>query len=169
MHLCCPRCDTAVNVKDYNLFEIWMCEACEWRFRGVHARFPGFRNLVNSFIAPIYTNTQILHKSTCPHCATIIDLRYIGLHTYAPRPFGQYPSIGYNGPYVCKGCHRDLPWEYPHQLAHVARAFNEDLAKRSNDPKKEASQPKKETSHSDSSMNLSKMAQDLYRNKHKTS
>jgi hypothetical protein len=165
MHLCCPRCDTVVNVYDYNLFEIWTCKKCEWRFRGVHARFPGLRNLINSIIAPVYTNTQLIHLANCTHCGSLVDLKCIGVHTYAPRDFGQYRHIGYNGPYVCKRCCRPLPWDYPDQFEHVARAFNEELDKR-NSSRKETPQASGESLNP---LDLSKMAQELYKNKHKVS
>ena len=159
MHLCCPRCDTAINVYDYNLFEIWTCKKCEWRFRGVHARLPVLRTLINSFIAPVYTNTNLLHLGNCPYCGSLVDLNYIGIHTYSPRTFGQYRHLGYNGPYVCKRCCKDLPWDYPDQFEHVAKSFNnEHFPEGSNSTKAEASAPV--------DSNFAKMAQDLFKKKH---
>jgi len=158
MHISCPRCDTVVNAQDFNLFNTWQCKKCDWRFRGVHANQPHLRNLINSFIAPMYTNSSVWDLANCPHCGSLVDLNWIGTHTYSPRPFGYLRHIGYNGPYVCKRCCRDLPWEYPEQLLHVAKAWNEEINR------KNGITPAKEEDSLPS--NFAEMAQDLFKKKH---
>lgn len=165
MHISCPRCDKVINAKDYNLFEIWTCPKCEWRFRGVHADQPHFRNLINSFIAPYYTNSDVADLANCPHCGSLVDLLWIGLHTYEPRRFGHFGHKGYNGPYVCRRCGRDLPWDYPDQFQHVAKEWNkqfteEQLIAAGVKPSvKPAVKP-------DSSINFAEAAKALYKKKH---
>jgi hypothetical protein len=168
MHLSCPRCDTVVNVYDYNLFEIWTCKKCDWRFRGVHAGFPGIRNFINSIIAPLYTSNGLIHLANCTHCGSIVNLKLIGIHTDAPRNFGQYPGVGYNGPYVCKRCCRNLPWDYPEQFDHVAKAFNEewDAEKGGGVDRKSSADESTEDPESSVPSDFAKMAQDLFKKKH---
>lgn len=160
MHISCPRCSTVVNARDYNLFDIWTCKKCDWRFRGVHANQPHIRNLINSYIAPFYTNSTVWDLANCPYCGSLVDLNWIGTHTLEPRSFGSYRHIGYNGPYVCKRCCRDLPWEYPEQFEHVVKEFNESISKSLPD------QRVKEEPQKVASLDYAKMAQDLYKKKH---
>lgn len=124
MHIMCPHCDKVINAKDQEMFHIWECPRCEWRFRGVHAGQPHLRNLINQFIAPYYTGPAVWDLGICPHCGSIVDLNWIGTHTKKPRSEGPYPGIGYNGPYVCKRCCNPLPWDYPEQYPYVAEEFN---------------------------------------------
>jgi len=114
MHISCPNCSQIQNVKNYNLFSIRFCKRCKWHFRGVHADKPCGLNFLYEFALPMYHGPHINDISDCPYCGTMIELNWI-YSTSAPRPFGPYANKGYNGPYVCKGCTEDLPWEYPSQ------------------------------------------------------
>lgn len=111
----CPNCDDVKNVKDQCMFNVQICDECGWRFRGVHAPQPHWRNLLNSWIAPLYTGPDLWDAGMCPHCSSLVDLNWIGLDVKHPRDFGWYPDKGYNGPYVCKRCRGALPWDYPKQ------------------------------------------------------
>lgn len=122
MHISCPRCEKTINAKDYNLFGVWECPDCEWRFRGVHAGQPAVLNYVYRFIAPYYHGPHLDDISDCPHCGSIVDLDWIW--EKAPgRSFGPFRRKGYNGPYVCRSCCRNLPWDYPEQKPHVLEAY----------------------------------------------
>ena len=160
MHISCPRCDTVINAKDYNLFQVWECKKCEWRFRGVHANQPHFRNLLNSWIAPYYTNSTIWDLADCPYCGAQIDLNWIGTDIKAPRNFGPYPGIGYNGPYVCHKCTRELPWDYPTQYDHIVKQHNDQVDKKMKEMRSQSSKPSKGLK------GFAKMAEDLYKKKH---
>lgn len=163
MHISCPRCDTVINAKDYNLFNVWECKKCQWRFRGVHANQPHFRNLLNSFIAPVYTNSLVADLANCPHCGSLVDLNWIGVHTKSPRNFGHLRHIGYNGPYVCKRCTRNLPWDYPSQYSWVAEEWNKEVLR--SHPK--SSVKDAEDDNKDNKENkFAEMAEALYKNKH---
>ena len=158
MHISCPRCNKVLNVRDENLFNVYECKSCSWRFRGVHANQPHLRNLVNSFIAPLYTNNQVSDLANCPHCSSLVDLNWIGLHTYSPRPFGPLSHIGYNGPYACKSCCRSLPWDYPPQHDFVVKDWNENVCKKRPEPSSK--------NHTTPSKDLAEIAETLYKKKH---
>lgn len=123
MHIKCPNCDDVKNVKDQCMFNIQICDECGWRFRGVHAPQPHWRNLLNSWIAPMYTGPDLWDAGMCPHCGSLVDLNWIGIDVKHPRSFGWYPDKGYNGPYVCKRCRGELPWDYPKQDPDVIEAL----------------------------------------------
>lgn len=123
MHISCPRCDKVINAKNYNLFQIWECEDCEWRFRGVHASQPVVRNFIYEFISPLYHGSHINDMADCPLCGATIDLRWIWRDSPG-RTFGPLRTKGYNGPFICHACRNPLPWDYPEQKPHVVKAHN---------------------------------------------
>lgn len=123
MHISCPRCDKTINAKNYNLFQIWECPDCEWRFRGVHAGQPVVLNYVFEFIAPMYHGEHINDLAECMLCNSTIKLRWIW-STSPGRTFGPFRRKGYNGPYVCYACRNPLPWDYPKQKPHVKEAYD---------------------------------------------
>lgn len=152
MHISCPQCNQTINAKDQNLFGIWDCPKCEWRFRGVHADQPCVLNLFWEVVFPFNHGPQINDLAECPHCSSLVDLNWIYSNGKG-RTFGPYPNKGYNGPYVCKRCCRKLPWDYPHQKSHVAENHNKSL--KNTDKSSDVSPAK-----------LSDWAQQLYKKKH---
>ena len=124
MHISCPKCNKTINVKNYNLFQIWDCPDCEWRFRGVHAGQPVFLNYLYEFTSPLYHGEHITDLAGCPMCGTTIKLNWI-YSTTPGRNFGPFRRKGYNGPYFCFNCRNPLPWDYPLQKPHIAKAHNE--------------------------------------------
>lgn len=163
MHISCPRCDTVINAKDCNLFNIWTCKKCSWRFRGVHANQPHLRNFINSWIAPFYTNSNVWDLANCPDCGSLVDLNWIGLHTKTPRSFGHFRNIGYNGPYVCKRCCKNLPWDYPAQHPWVAKEWNEEVMRERGESAVETKQVSAASTHG---IDLAEAAEFLYKKKH---
>jgi len=123
VHISCPRCDKTINAKNYNLFRIWECPDCEWKFRGVHAGQPVFLNYIYEFISPLNHGPHISDTADCPHCGTMININWIW-NDSPSRNFGPFRRKGYNGPYVCRGCRNELPWDYPEQKPHVLKAYN---------------------------------------------
>ena len=159
MHISCPRCEKVINAKDYNLFQIWECPKCEWRFRGVHADQPVFRNLLYEYILPLYHGPHINDLANCTFCGSLIDLNWIFSNS-PHRTKGPFPNKGYNGPYVCHSCARPLPWDYPEQKPHIAEEYNKYVRKYneaapSEKPKSPYSEERKNT--------LSEMASSLYK------
>lgn len=168
MHISCPKCDKTINAKDYNLFQIWECPDCEWRFRGVHAGQPVFLNYIFEFISPLYHGKHINDRAECPLCGAVIDLRWIFSETPG-RNFGSFKKKGYNGPYVCHACRNPLPWDYPLQKKHVAESHNKWVDEHNKQvilERKEAISRSKPHKHTEEEKNhLSRLAAKLYKEK----
>lgn len=168
MHISCPRCDKIINAKNYNLFQIWECPDCEWRFRGVHADQPLGLNYLFEFIAPLYHGTHINDLAECLLCGSQINLKWI-YSTTPGRNFGPFRRKGYNGPYVCHNCLRPLPWDYPVQKPHVKKAHDKwvDEYNRKNGFSTEETQKEKPHEYTEEEKTeLSKLAAQLYKEKH---
>jgi hypothetical protein len=167
MHISCPRCDKTINAKNYNLFQIWECPDCEWKFRGVHASQPIIKNFIFEFISPLYHGPHINDMADCPSCGETILLRWI-FNDAPGRSFGPLRKKGYDGPYVCHSCRHLLPWDYPEQKPLIAKSYNKWVVETQQKEiklkvKKESRQP---THTEEEKQRLSKLAAQLYKEKH---
>lgn len=170
MHISCPKCDKTINVKNYNLFQIWDCPDCEWRFRGVHAGQPVIKNFIFEFISPLYHGPHINDMADCPLCGSTIKLRWIWSDSPG-RPFGPLRKKGYNGPYICHSCRNPLPWDYPEQKPHVREAHNRwveeyNLANGFTTESAKKEESRQPTHTEEEKQRLSKLAAQLYKEKH---
>lgn len=103
MWLYCPRCNSQTNAKDYSLYNVFACQRCGHRFRGIHARPNKIWHGLVLIVNPAVGN---LTATCCVYCGSTV---------YGSNN-GWWPS-------VCASCGRDLPTDKP--SAHVDKDLPE--------------------------------------------
>ena len=93
MWLYCPNCNNQKDIGKTSRYNVFVCDHCTHRFRGIHAspnKLWGTATAVFWSLLPLKTHYEDFESTKCPYCQVAIT------------PRGKWPS-------VCSECTRDLP------------------------------------------------------------
>jgi hypothetical protein len=108
MWLYCPKCAAQTNVGNRSLYDIFACETCGNRFRGIHTKPNRVWHQIVALLTPI---SERLTSTFCVHCGGDIE-----------GGSNWWPS-------ACRHCGRDLPTDRPSQNSADVSQQSDELAK----------------------------------------